>query len=222
MKRRLDRSMLATLAALAALIFAAPAAHADGSGFLADYSQLKTVTDTNGVERQVWFKDGVDFSRYTKVIIDAVQFYPAPQPSERVSAGTLNDLRNYLERALRLTYADATAIVDQPGPEVARLRSAITAVGVDTGLKPQQLIPIVLIFNAAKRATGTASYDVKLQAEFELVDTMTGEVLARVVREAKKVQVTGDQPLTLDLAKPQIDNWVAASRAEIALRRGGK
>lgn len=216
MKRRLDRSMLV---ALAALILAAPAVRADGSGFLADYSQLKTVADTNGVERQVWFKDGIDFSRYTKVIIDAVQFYPTPQPSERVSAGTLNDLRNYLEQALRLTYADTTAIVDQPGPEVVRLRSAITAVGVDTGLKPQQLIPIALIFNAAKRATDSASYDVKLQAEFELIDTMTGEVLARVVREAKKVQVTSNQPLTLDLAKPQIDDWVAIGRAEIALRR---
>jgi hypothetical protein len=51
------------------------------------------------------------------------------------------------------------------------LRYAITAVSVDKP-QPYQLIPIGLLITAAQRGNGSAAYPVKLQVEFELLDSV--------------------------------------------------
>ena len=224
MKTALTRP-IATLA-LTALLLALPATSAfaaDGSGFLADYSQLKTVKDAQGVERLLWVKDGVNFQNYDKILVEPIGFYPQPQPSKEVSLGALNDIKNYLDKLIPSIFGDSgVPVTTQPGSGVMRLRMAITASSVDKGLQPYQLIPVALIYTAASRAAGTANYDAKLMVESELLDSATGEPLARIVRTAKKLEVKSGEQLTLKLAKPQLDAWAAALAEEVKLRRKPK
>lgn len=93
MYRLIGRSL--GLMALAAALFAclAGAAQVAESGYLKDYSQLKAEKDPTGIERRVWASPTLSRERYQKVLIEPVEFYPAPKPSEHVSAQTLEESR---------------------------------------------------------------------------------------------------------------------------------
>jgi hypothetical protein len=196
-------------------------AQADDSGFLPDYNRLVAEKDPLGRERRVWMSPKFTRANYKKILLEPVTFYPAPQPSDRVSLGTLTDIRNYLNSALRTALSGVVPLADAPGPGVARARVALTAASVDTSLKPYQFIPVAFVFHAAQSATGTAKYDVTLNVESEISDSATGELLVLVVRKVQGVQVEGDAPLTLGVAKPQIDEWAKAVRlvAEARLQK---
>jgi hypothetical protein len=203
-------------------LVAAPGANAvaEDSGFLKDYSQLEVKKDPKGVERRVWFSDKLTSQNYKQILIDPVSFYPEAQPSEQVTLGALNDIRDYIDSGLRKAIGGTMPLGKTAGAGVAKLRVAITAFSVDKSLKPYQMIPIAFIFTSVDRASGSAKYDVKLYVEAELADSVTGEVLGRAVREAKGVEVTGDQPLTLKEAKPTIDGWLSAVQQVVAEKLG--
>jgi hypothetical protein len=198
----------------------AGAASAQNSGFLKDYSQLQPRKDTKGAERLVWVSDKFTRQNYQQIMIDPVEFYPKPAPTEQVSAGALKDIHSYIDNGLRKALGATVPIASTTGPGIARMRMALTAASVDKSLKAHELFPVALVFSAAKRGTGTAAYSVKLMVESEIVDSVTGEVLARAVREAKGVEVKGDAPVTLKLAQPQIDIWLTHLREEAVARLG--
>jgi len=218
MKLRPRSFVAAAFGVVSLLGLAADARSQSDSGFLKDYSRLTVQKDAKGADRRVWINDKASWSSYKSILVDPVVFHPQPAGTEQVSLGTLFDLRDYINTGLPKAAGASMPLADAAGPGVLRLRTAITAVSVDKSLKPYQLIPIALIFTAAKRSAGTASYDVKLQVEAELVDSVSGEVLASAVRDAQGVAVTGDQPVTLKEARPQLDLWLAAFQEELALR----
>ena len=192
---------------------------ADGdSGFLKDYSQLQEGKDLLGNERRIWISPKFTRENYNTILMEKVSFYPAPQPSDQVSQSTLTDIRDYGDKAIRKTIAGVLPMTDKPGPGVARVRIALTAVGVDKSLKPYQLIPTALIFTAVTRATGASKLDAKLFVESEITDSVTGEPLAKAVRHAQGVEVKADQKLTLDIVRPRIDAWAEATGKEMTIR----
>ena len=194
-------------------------AQAKESGLLKDYSQLKTEKDPLGIERRIWVSPKLTREAYQKVLIERITFYPAPQPSEKVSMGTLNDLRDYGEAELRKAVASVVPLADKPGPGVLRVRMAVTAVAVEGAkLKPYQLFPIALVITGAAEAAGEGRRDVKLAVESEITDSVSGEPLARVVRDAQGVHVKSNEKLTLQAAKPQIDKWAESTREALAAR----
>jgi hypothetical protein len=212
---RLARCIVATMLAATA---PAPASAQAESGFLKDYSQLTVQKDVKGAERRLWVNDKATWSRYERILVDPIVFHPQPEGTAQVTLGTLFDIRDYLNAGIPKAAAASLPLAAAPGPGILRLRAAITAVSVDKSLKPYQIVPIALIFTAAKRSAGTESFNVKLQLEAEILDSASGEVLARVVREAKGIEVTGDEPVTLKTARPQLDLWLAAFQEELALR----
>ena len=216
MSRRLVANVTAALlcACSATMAFAQPT-----SGFLGDYSQLEVRKDAKGSERRIWVNEKTNWQSYERMLVDPVQLYPKPEGTVRVTLGTLFDIRDYLNAGLAKAAAASMPLAKEPGPGVLRLRSAITAVSVDNSLKPYQLIPIAMIVTVAQRQAGAASYPVKLHVESELIDSATGEVLARSVREAQGVEVRGEEPVTLSTARPQLDLWLAGFQEELALRR---
>jgi hypothetical protein len=197
----------------------ATALAADGeSGFLKDYSQLTEGKDLLGNTRRVWISPKFTRENYNTILMEKVSFYPAPQPSEQVPQSTLTDIRDYGDKAIRQTIASVLPMTGKPGPGVARVRIALTAVSVDKSLKPYQLIPTALIFTAITRATGAAKLDAKLFVESEITDSVTGEPLAKAVRHAEGVEVKADQKLTLDLVRSRIDAWAEATGKEMTIR----
>jgi hypothetical protein len=208
---------VATLAIILGGLSACATAPQESSGFLKDYSQLKTEKDPLGFERRIWTSPKLTREKYQKVLVERVIFYPAPQPSEKVSTGTLNEIRDYGEAALRKAIASVVPLVDAPGPGVIRLRLAVTAAEVEGAqFKPYQLIPVALVITAATEAAGQGRRDVRLAVESELTDSVSGEPLARVVREAEGVRLKSNENLTLQAARPQIDRWAEAVREAFA------
>ncbi|MGH8701235.1 MAG: DUF3313 domain-containing protein [Burkholderiales bacterium] len=215
-----SRMGVATLAVVLSAGLAANAnAQGKGSGFLKDYSQLKTDKDPLGNERRIWVSPKFTRANYQTVLIEPLGYYPAPQPSEQVSMGALNDMRAYADSALRKAFATVIPLASAPGPGVARIRWAVTAAAVEGfELKPYQLVPVALIFTGAKEAAGQGSRKVKLAVEAEMTDSVTGEVLLRAVREAQGVNVKEKTPLTLKVAQPQIDKWAESVQQTLAAR----
>jgi hypothetical protein len=168
------------------------------------------------VERRIWISPKLRPKNYQKMIIEPITFFPAPQPTEQVSMAALDEIRAYIDSGVRKAVEANIPVVSTAGPGVIRFRWAITAASVDKSLKAYQLVPLALVVTAAKRGTGHATYDIKLMVEGEWVDSVSGEVLMRAVRVGKGVEVKGDAPLTLKVAQPQLDSWMAALKEDVA------
>jgi hypothetical protein len=79
-----------------------------------------------------------------------VQFYRAPQPSESVDGSTLTASRDYVDKELRGRKGAKMPLATTPGPDVLRLRPAITAVAPEkTDPKPYPYIPVAFIVTTA-------------------------------------------------------------------------
>lgn len=222
MKQTITSRLAVLLLSVGLVGFPASGAVAADSGFLKDYSQLQMTKGAKGVEGRVWASPRFTRENYQKILLEKITFYPTPQPSEDVTLGTLNDILAYSDGGLRKAIASVVPLASEPGPGVARVRMAFTAASVDKSLKPYQLIPAALVLTAASRAAGAAKYDVNLAVETEITDSVSGEVLARIVREAKGIEVKSGEKLTLQLARPQIDFWIDAARQEYADRLQAK
>jgi hypothetical protein len=146
------------------------------------------------------------------VLLDPIQYYPAPQPTEQVQTKTLNDIRNFMDNGLRKGIAARIPLATEPGPGVLRLRFAITAVGTEeAALKPYQYIPVAFLVTAA---TGRA-VDAKIAVEIEAVDSVTGERMGAAVREGRGAQLKGKE-LTLADVQAQLGKWLDTGTAFLA------
>lgn len=70
---------------------AAAEAHSGFLGSHANYVRLHKVVLKNGKPAMRWIGDGLSVSDYQQIIIDPVQLYPKPEPSEQVSEATRAD-----------------------------------------------------------------------------------------------------------------------------------
>ncbi len=185
------------------------------SGFLEDYSGLEKTEDVAGERVLRLISPKFTGDNYQKVMIDPLRFYPEPQPSEQVSAATLQELKDYGLQALRREVGGNMPVVDQPGPGVARMRVALTAVGAEAeGLRPYQYVPVALILTAGNMAVSGRPMQATVFLEAETVDSVTGERLAVAVRggtgeRLKRFRGSG-QTLTADKLKPLFDRWAKA------------
>jgi hypothetical protein len=210
---------LATVVIGAALASCASTSPPKYSGYLGDdYKLLKEEKDPLGAPLLRFISPQFTPANYHSLIIEPVQFYPEPRPDSQVSMGALNDIRDYLYKSMRQKVGAKVNVVDKPGPGVARMRSAITAVNAQTeALAAYQYIPIALIITAAKRSTSGADEDARIFAEGEVLDSVSGARLAVAVREGTgerlKEAKGGGKQITLEELKPVIDKWVDALAA---------
>jgi Protein of unknown function (DUF3313) len=193
----------------AALLVAAGAVMAADSGFLPDYSQLQKVKDLNGNPIRQWISPNLTKANYQKILLEKVTFYPEPKGSDQVSDKTLSDIEGYLDWQLRTVGFAGLPMVSDPGPGVMRVKVAITAVDTSaTGLKPWQIIPVALVMQGARAATGNRAENSNLAVEAIASDSVTGAPLAMSVREARGATLPNSKAqLTLETVKPAIDSW---------------
>lgn len=171
------------------------AAKKSGPGFLGNYAQNLQPGPKGGAKMR-WLKPGVDFAKYDKVILEHITFflddaseYKGIDPSE------MNELAQKCDLAMVNALKDSYPIVTEPGPDVVRIRMAITdlkqsnpAVGGITTVT--MVTPIGLGINLIKKgATGTWSGAGATSSELMALDSMTGEVIA-VARDHKSAGFT--------------------------------
>ena len=184
---------------------------AGDSGFLPDYSKLQQVKDLNGRPIRQWTSPKLTKANYQKILIEKVTFYPEPKGSDQVSEKALSDIQHYMDSQLRTVGLARIPQVSEAAPGVLRVKVAITAVDTSaTGLKPWQIIPVALVIQGARAATGTRPENSNLAVEAIVSDSLSNEPLGMSVREARGATLPNSKAqLTLETVKPQIDAWAA-------------
>ena len=102
------------------------------SGFLGSYSQLHR--GKPGQAEFTYRNPGVDLNKYQRVILDPVQLWAADNKNSALSKLFREDqqlLVNYLYVALRDALQKDYTTVNEPGPDVMRIRCAITEARAD-------------------------------------------------------------------------------------------
>jgi hypothetical protein len=153
------------------------------SGFLTDYPRFKA-----GVEGRVnfvYFKEGVDFSKYNKVMMDHVVFYfKKDSKYEGIHPDVLSELAEAFHESVFEALQGAYPVVDSPGPDVMRIRVAITDV---VPSKPgvnlvTTAMPGGFAVKAIKKAaTGSHSFVGNTAMEAEILDSLTNERIAAAI-----------------------------------------
>ena len=147
------------------------------SGFLKDYSTLKPNPNLDGNALTFVRTDAQNnLHRYIAVIVDPVQVYLASDADESKLPDKVRGVgARYFHRSLVSAVSSAFPVVDQPGPLVLRLRSAL--VGVDVGGE----IPAADKPSDPNEAIDRAVNIGKVGVEMELVDSNTGAQIAAMI-----------------------------------------
>jgi hypothetical protein len=179
------------------------------SGFLKDYSLLKPAESPSGAPVMRWIDPDLKPAAYTQVYIEPSQFYPKPQPTQVISAQTLQSITRYFDSALKRELGKNMTLAQGPGPNTLIVRPAITAVSTSTqGLKPYEVIPVALIAAAVNTAAGGRDQNVEIATEAAFLDAATNKVVAQVVRKGSGTALENEKTqLSLDDVKPVLDGW---------------
>lgn len=177
-------------------------------GFLQDYASLHQDPEDQSL---LWYEiPDADWEKYKKLMIDpVVVFFHPLAKNHQINPQALSDLAEYFRNALIEKVQDAYPVVDKPGAEVLRIRTAII-----------DLIP------ASPSAQNTLSTDASLPIdmggaamEAEFLDSTTRIPLGAIVD--KKVALS-DSPedyevgfTKWDRARNTCDAWAALLRASL-------
>jgi hypothetical protein len=185
-------------------------AGAQYAGFLSNYDSLKPNPAFENTVTYVKQDDAKNVHKYFAVIIEPVQIYV----STNTDISNMPDrgrtaLAAYFQNAITRAVSDAFPVVQEPGPLVLRLRTAL--IGVD-----------VAPAAAGGKASGDAferGIDIgKVGVEMEMVDSVTGEqIVAAVDRQnlgagavVESEDISRDEKLAA--AKEAFDGWAARLR----------
>jgi Protein of unknown function (DUF3313) len=143
------------------------------SGFLGDYSKLHP--DKYGKKSLLWWeKDGFEWTRYKKLMIDPVAVYYHPEAKYReIRPDELKELTDYARNTVIEELQPDIPVVDGPGPDVLRVRMAIT-----------DIVPASPIINIISLAAIQVPLDMGGAAiEAEFFDSVSHERVAAMVEK---------------------------------------
>jgi len=149
----------------------------EASGFLADYSDLRE--GGKDEPQLIYIRPDVDWAGYTAIQIDSVTLWRDAR-TEDVPQEEQQQLTDYLYNALYEHLSKDYQIVEHPGPNVMRLRAAITeakgskvVMNTITSIVPQLRLLTAIVGMSA----GTSVLVGKAGVEGEITDSMTGQRL---------------------------------------------
>ncbi len=140
------------------------------SGFLGP--DIALTPDPLDASRLYFEKPGVDWERYTKLMIDPVVVYLHPDSkNQEIQVDELKKLTDLLHDTVVKKVSPSFPVVDEPGPDVLRIRSAITDV-----------VPANPVVNMASIASFGVPVDMgEASLEAEFLDSLSNERLAALV-----------------------------------------
>ena len=163
------------------------------TGFLKDYSKLQPGRE-GGVD-QIYLMQGVDFKRYTKIMMEPVTFYLKEDAKNKgINAGDMKDLSDAFHRAIVKELEGAYPLVSQPGPDVMRIRVAITGLDQSRPLQSglSTVTPAGLVVSAVgKAATGEWMGVGGASMETEVLDSQTNTVIGSAVDRRPGSKIDG-------------------------------
>lgn len=195
------------------------------SGFLDDYSML--TAGKGGQAKLVFINPSAEFSKYNKIIIEPVVVCASEKsPLLKLSKKERQELVDYLDATVRKNLTENYRFVTLPGPDVMRLRIAITdgekaRVLLNTA---SSVVPISLAVDVLRfAATGKHSSVGEASIEMELIDTVSGTRLFAAVddRAGRKSVVSGNFTRWGDV-KDAFDYWARRLNDRLAKQRSQK
>ncbi|MFA7292860.1 MAG: DUF3313 domain-containing protein [Rhodocyclaceae bacterium] len=190
------------------------------SGFLADYSKLKPVDGVDGTLRYI--DTSLNLRPYTKVMIDPVQIFTNPNPEYKgLQPDALKRMSDAFQSAFLGALVGGYQVVNKPGPDVMRVRLAITGIlPTRPDLGATDFIPIKALFNVARSAAGEAPQVAEISAEIEVLDP-NGKVIGAAVstRKGDKTVAQGEKITWKDL-QAIVDVWAKNMRQHLDQARG--
>ena len=202
-RRRAGKALTAAVAAAtAALALSACAAGQAGkakpSGFLGDYSKLHE--GAQGQALLVYVDPNVRFAKYTKIMVDPVTIWRDADTKD-IPPQEAQNLIEDLDDVLRITLDDDYQIVKEAGPDVLRVRTAITeAEGswrVVDGRLGDRFDSDLQAVNPNPPSNDTRSFVGKAGIEAELLDSVSGVRLAAAI----------DRRVGAKTIKPDANKW---------------
>jgi hypothetical protein len=183
------------------------------SGFLKDYSALQPAKDREGV--MLYTKPG-SYRSYTKVMLEPVEVWPAQGAYQGTDPATLKRMSDSFAASAFKALQPDYQIVLQPGPDVLRIRSAITGVEItkpDLGVT--DFIPIKAIYNVARDASGNQPKVAEMTGEIEVLDGSGTRIAAAVAtRKGDKNLAQGDK-VTWENLQSITDYWAKGLRQRL-------
>lgn len=192
-------------------------------GVLGDYSMLRKEKSPTGATVFITDKGGkAYFAKYKKVIIDPVTIWQMPD-AQRPEGSPLRDIPIEDLQNLAFVFRDAMVkeleqdyeIVQAPGPDVFRLRAAITEASDS---------PVVLDFistfepitrtisGISKLSTGTNIWVGEASVEAKLIDSQTGDLLMAGIDRRSGEKTFKGVTSSWDDVRASYEHWAKAIR----------
>jgi hypothetical protein len=172
----------------------------------------------------VYFKKGVNFGAYNKVMMDHVVFYLKDDAEYKgIHADELKELADAFHKAVVEALEGAYPLVDKPGPDAMRIRPAITeVVPSKRGLSAvTTVIPVGLALSTIKKGvTGQHTGVGKATLEVEILDSLTNERIAAAIDTKAGGKLSG--VTKWGAAKDAFEFWAKRLRAFLDEAHGRK
>jgi hypothetical protein len=154
------------------------------SGFLQDYSLLGK-DDMMKKADKIYINKKADFGKYDKIMLDDIVFMIADEAKFKgFEAKELADLAKAFQAAIFMNLTGPYEFTDKPGPEVMRIRMAITNLNPNNPVTGTitTIVPVGILASAVKKgATGKHIGMGKVAFEGEILDSQSGEILGAVI-----------------------------------------
>jgi len=152
-----------------------------GPGFLGEYAKDLQPGPKDGAKMR-WLKPGVNFAKYNKIMLDSVIFYFADDSEYKgIDPAEMKELADGCNKELVKVLNPAYPIVAEPGPDVVRIRFAITDMKhsrpIISGVT--SVVPIGIGVSLVKKGvTGSWTGSGATTSEVMALDSMTNDVIA--------------------------------------------
>jgi len=155
-------------------------------GFLTDYSRISTTVEADGAYR---YRDpAADGRQYNKLLVDRIKiWFKDDSEYKGIDPDELKMLTDYFYNAIEKAVGDAYPMVAEPGPDVLRLRIAVTDLVPN---KPEAsvvslVVPFAWVVDAgsgvAKGQVGSTAFTGEATIELEAMDSLTNKQLAAYI-----------------------------------------
>lgn len=148
--------------------------------FLGSYYDLLQPGPKDGVKKR-WVKQGVDLTKYKKVMMDSVVFFLAENSDyQGIDPQAMKELADKFDKIMLDAVRQKLVPVAEPGPDVVRIRTAITNLKQSRPVLSTvtTVIPVGLGVSILKRGvTGSWSGSGATCMAFMALDSKTNDVL---------------------------------------------
>ncbi len=193
------------------------------TGFLNGYAKNMQPGPSGGADMR-WIEQGVDFSKYNKVMLDSVVFYLAEDSEYNgIDPVQLKELSDACNLAIVNALKDKYPVVAEPGPDVVRLRVALTGIKQSRPVLSAvtSIVPIGLGISIIKKgATGAWTGSGATSAELMAIDSMSNDVIM-VARDEQTAGFT-DRFSRYGSAEAAFQLWAERIRVFLDQAHGAK